>query len=305
VPVGVALLQGCSGCPSSPPDAPSTPRPVEAPLTIPADVTELPTPFRCAGDPPPTTCFRQVEGATFRMGAQAADPTAPNHDPHAGPHEGPVHEVTVSTFWMLANEVDSGRYALCVSSAACSEDDLERGPGSTYQADGMLDHPINFVSWTGADRYCRWLGGRLPTEAEWELAARSTDARVFPWGNEPACGTKLADPNRPWTPEMATGPCRHDGTLVPGDLRGDSPYGVTGLAGNVWEWVADGYGPYPSAPQVDPRGPTDAPTRVQRGGGWVDEDPWELRSAARVAMPPDSRMVDVGFRCVWVPPDRR
>jgi formylglycine-generating enzyme required for sulfatase activity len=102
---------------------------------------------------------------------------------------------------------------------------------------------------------------------------------------------------------MDKGPCVHEGPLPPGDLRGASPYGVSGLAGNVWEWVLDGYAPYTAEAVVDPRGPADAPMRVQRGGGWVDEDPWELRSASRVAMPPSSKMVDVGFRCVWTAAD--
>jgi formylglycine-generating enzyme required for sulfatase activity len=247
-----------------------------------------------------STCFVRVPGGSFPMGAQAASADAPNHDPDAEPHEGPVHVVTVSSFWIHRHEATVGQLERCLGSGWCREADVGREPGSTLEAEGSRDRPATHVTWAGAERFCAWLGGRLPTEAEWEYAARGADGRRWPWGDEPGCGTGYEDPSAAWSKLMETPPCRHDAPSPPPDLRGPSPFGVQGLAGNVWEWVADTWAAdaYASHAATDPTGPAPGNVKVLRGGGWMDEDARELRSAGRTPMPADAKLPDVGFRCV-------
>lgn len=240
-------------------------------------------------------CWLKIPAGSFTMGAQSADPNAPNYDPAASEDEGPVRVVKVDAFWILRHEVTSNDYGRCQQDGACQAADAK--PDDQLATLGHPDknfHPANTVSWHGAKRFCSWYGGRLPTEAEWEYAARGSDGRRFPWGDEPACGTARSRTAGEWTRDMDTAPCRNTGTLVVSDMRGTSPFDLVGMAGNVLEWVEDTY---------TPRG-QDAPgsdLRVLKGGSWVDEDPNHLRVAARQALPPDIRLHDVGLRCVWTP----
>ncbi len=251
-------------------------------------------------------CFVFVPGATFLMGAQASDPAAPNHDADAAPDESPVHEVTLSSFWMQRDEFHISAYSRCLGESGCAEDDAARGGFSNLGDNGRFGHPVNSITWGGAARACAWYGGRLPTEAEWEYAARGKDARRFPWGDKPGCGIVPTNTTGRQG-DLALGndllmrepPCLPDGTVDANGTRGTSPLGVKGMAGNVWEWVADSYGPYPSAAVTDPTGPATGERRVQRGGGWTSEEAVELRSASRMSLEPDERVSDVGFRCVW------
>lgn len=241
-------------------------------------------------------CFAKIPGGTFLMGAQASDPAGPGHDPDARPDEGPPHRVTLSGFHMQRGEVTASLYQRCVDAGACSRDDVLHGEGyATLGGEGLGDHPVNGVSWEGARKVCAWLGGRLPTEAEWEYAARGPDSRRFPWGDTPGCG--VYDPDDAFA---KTGSCLQESTQATGRLRGASPFGLLGMAGNVWEWTADAYAPdtYARGDVTDPTGPPAGTARVQRGGGWTSSDPLELRSAARASLPPDQRMPDVGVRCV-------
>jgi formylglycine-generating enzyme required for sulfatase activity len=157
---------------------------------------------------------------------------------------------------------------------------------------GFEDHPATQVSWYGAQAYCQWAGARLPTEAEWEKAARGIDGRLYPWGNEaPNCD------------KAQYGDC--GGMTVPVGSRpaGASRYGVLDMGGNVWEWVADWYGPayYSSSPAQNPQGPDSGERRVFRGGSW-GYPPAFLRTADRARNRPTYAGFNVGFRCAATAP---
>jgi formylglycine-generating enzyme required for sulfatase activity len=241
-------------------------------------------------------CFVQVPAARFWMGAQASDPAGRGYDPKAEPHEGPVHEVEVAGFWVQRQEVSAALYAACLEAGWCRADEVSQGGGFDALGDpSRASWPVNGVSWQGAVRLCDWLGGRLPTEAEWELAARGTDGRRFPWGSQVACGMGGVNSDRQ-APDHDEA-CAAEGPRPAHEPRLRSPYGLVGMAGNVWEWVddwyaADAYGEHPARPVEGDR-------KVQRGGGWLSGWASELRSAARGAVPPDQKLQDVGLRCAW------
>jgi formylglycine-generating enzyme required for sulfatase activity len=250
-------------------------------------------------------CYVLVPAGRFLMGAQAKDAAAAGYDAAALPDEGPPHEVSLPAFWMLRTEVSAATYGSCVQSGWCSEEQVDtRGGYSTYamlKDGGQVSHPINSLTWEGARRVCAWLGGRLPTEAEWEYAARGTDGRRFPWGSEPGCGLSNAAigaalPEGASRDEMMKPPCAAPGPVSPSVLVGDSPFGIAGMAGNVWEWIEDAYAADAYATGA---APATGERRVQRGGGWTSEDPTDLRASTRMAMAPDQKMNDVGARCVW------
>jgi formylglycine-generating enzyme required for sulfatase activity len=264
---------------------------------------EPPEAARCpAGRRDAYGCYALVPAGRFLMGAQASSEGQPGYDPDAAPDEGPPRWVELPAFWMLRTEVSAALYHACTQEGWCTEADVEtRGGYATWaKLEGApgLSEPINSLTWHGAQRVCGWLGGRLPTEAEWEYAARGTDGRRFPWGNEPGCGlteaaTGAASPAAGGRGGMMKPPCRAPGPVSPSVLAGDSPFGMAGMAGNVWEWVEDAYVPASGAAA------SGEPRRVQRGGGWTSEEASELRAATRMSMAPEQKMNDVGARCVW------
>ncbi|MGH2667538.1 MAG: formylglycine-generating enzyme family protein [bacterium] len=156
------------------------------------------------------------------------------------------------------------------------------------------DHPVNFVTWEEGNAFCGWAGGRLPAEAEWEKAARGTDGRTNPWGNEPADPSRAVY-RRGWG-YLATDP-------VGSHPTGASPYGLLDMGGNVWEWCADWYDAdyYAVAPTRDPRGPLAGIARVVRGGSW-DSRPAVLSASCRSWGHRGYREADFGFRCAMTAP---
>jgi len=253
-----------------------------------------------------TGCVQKIPAGRFLMGAQSSDPDSPGFDPHAAENEGPPRWVEVSAFAINKDPISARLYKICIENGGCVTDDVRSGKGTwNIGRKKRWSHPINGVTWDGAQRFCKFVGGRLPTEAEWEYAARGTDGRKFPWGNEAGCGR----------PSLKTGPflrtsdqttetsCENKGTTSATDTRPseESAYKINSMAGNVWEWVADWYADdaYSNGKTKNPRGPDNGTERVQRGGGWANTDPMDLRSAGRGSMPPDMKMDDVGFRCAW------
>ncbi|MEZ4269227.1 MAG: formylglycine-generating enzyme family protein [Myxococcota bacterium] len=261
-----------------------------------------------------------ISGATFVMGAQSTDPNGPNYDSAAWPDEGPPRRVTLSTYWLDAHEVTAGAVQECLEVGACAEGEVDRSGGFlNVGAKGHEDRPANGVTWQLAASYCAWRGGRLPTEAEWEFAARGPESERFPTGtNDPCSWSEFRAPNggrlmakpldRSAGGDAGTN-CAFASTIPTGSVSDRSAHGVFGLTSNVAEWVADWYGPAPAPSaesDVDPTGPATGIERVTRGGSWLYTDRVDLRAAARWRLAPDERQSDVGFRCAyaadWNPP---
>jgi gamma-glutamyl hercynylcysteine S-oxide synthase len=231
----------------------------------------------------------RVEGGTFWMGAQKTDRNGKNYDPEAWDDEAPVHQTEVSAFRMGRYPVTVFEYGQFVAASGYSKEQFWQAEGfGKYNRPGgwarqlrYPNRPVVEVSWYEAAAYCAWAGGRLPTEPEWECAARcGREGVVYPWG------TQKPDEHRA---NFSGGP-RHP-TPVGLYPEGATPGGIEDMAGNVWEWVKDGWGKY-SAKEA-----TRDETRVIRGGSWSYNPGW-LRVSNRYRLVPVGRYVYVGFRCV-------
>lgn len=201
------------------------------------------------------------------------------------PDETPRREVDLPAFEIDIFEVTNAQFAVFVEETGYKTDAEKSGDMSwrDFYTEGKDNHPVVKVSWFDAVAYCQWAGKRLPTEAEWEKAARGTDGRIYPWGNE-------WDPTKANSYEAGI----RDTTAVGSFGAGASPYGVYDMAGNVWEWTADWYLPYPGSTYRDPF--YGERFRITRGGGWFDEAP-QLRASNRNSTSPTAANDDLGFRC--------
>lgn len=164
--------------------------------------------------------------------------------------------------------------------------------GEYKPREGLEDYPANRISWHGADAYCKWKGKRLPTEAEWEKAARGTDQRIFPWGDEFPSNERVTFRRK--FPELKFKAMEKVDALP----LGRSPYGVHQMAGNVWEWVSDWYSAdyYENSPKSNPKGPEEGDSKVLRGGNWYYKA-YYMRTTYRFNDPPGKFKVWQGVRC--------
>ena len=231
-------------------------------------------------------------------------------------HEQPVHTVTLDAFWIDQTEVTNAQFSEFLNDQGNQIEEgiswlepraghrgieygqIKEGNGIFRPREGYEDYPVVEVSWYGASAYCSWAGGRLPTEAEWEYAARGPESAVYPWGdvfNQYALNYNdtgfFGGGQVHWMPA---------GSFP----AGASWCGALDMAGNVWEWVSDWWSEdyYGRSPGHNPQGPDSGEFRLGRGGSWYD-DPWHVRSAYRKGLSASSARIHwIGMRCVMPAP---
>ena len=273
---------------------PTDPPPSPGPTTDAALVPEEPTEVTAQATEPPSVTdsedymdgygvpMRFVPASEFQMGSSAS----------ASPEERPAHTVYLDDYYIDTYEVTNERYKSCVDAGVCQP---PQGTGSVtrseyYGSPEFDDFPVVYVDWDMAVAYCEWRGAHLPSEAQWEKAARGTDGRSYPWGE--GIDSSLANYN------YTAG----ETTQVGAYQDGQSPYGVFDMAGNVWEWVADWYDPdyYKTLGDVtnNPTGPSSGQFHVLRGGSWINEEDF-VRTFTRGwnELEYFGEYTDFGFRC--------
>lgn len=222
-----------------------------------------------------------IPGGTFTMGE--VDP--------ASHFAQPPHQVTLSAFCLDRTEVTVAAYSACTAPGCTAPG---TGGSCNWGVSGRGNHPVTCVDWYVSSAFCRWRDAQLPTEAQWEYAARGTDGRIYPWGND-----------APAAQVCWGGAGTRSSTCPVGSFpAANSPFGVSDLSGSVWEWTADWYSPYGPAssnPILDPTGPASGTQRVTRGGAWNDTVPNGLRGPYRNSARPTDRDAFAGFRCARAP----
>lgn len=296
-----------------------------APAPATATASAKPTgPDTIAWEGPCPTRMKPVIGGKYEMGSN--DPGFPLWKP--------AHEVTLDSFCLDINEVTVADYDACVAEGGCKPADEEPDFPPSKNADpeqhktelkaygelcnvgkkGRENHPINCVDWYRAEAYCKHYGLRLPTEAEWELAARGTDGRKFPWGNDPGNHTYMNAGGPEWKAwreshdmsapgqlmyEASDG---YEGTSPVGKFpRAQTQSGQMDMVGNVWEWTADWYALYDEAPATNPKGPSVGDRKAIRGGGFNGVFQNWLNPAARYHQLATASVHAIGFRCAADP----
>lgn len=239
---------------------------------------------RTAPTPSETLEWIALGPGSFTMGREGGDED-----------EAPAHQVKLAVFRMTRTEVTVAQFRKCVEVGRCERP--ATGERCNWgRADG-LDHPVNCVSWSQGKAFCRWAGGRLPSEAEWEYAARSGGRPwTYPWGEEPASCERAVMLGK------KTLGCDRDATWpVCSRPRGNSAQGLCDLAGNVWEWVADcWHGSYRGAPHDGAAWSTHCKGNRRmavRGSSFLNGTPDDLRAASRDSSPAGQRYFSIGFRC--------
>jgi formylglycine-generating enzyme required for sulfatase activity len=209
---------------------------------------------------------------------------------NSSPAQKPVHQVYLDDYYLDKYEVTNIRYSGCVMVGKCKRptNDIE------FSDPTLADYPVVFVDWSMAQTYCYWRGGRLPSEAEWEKAARGTDGRIYPWGNN-------------WIFDCVPanfGGCNDSAKPVGSYPAGVSPYGIFEMAGNVWEWTGDWYAENYYASllplSTNPTGPKTGFERVVRGGSWISFHAY-LENPNRDKFDPIRAIATIGFRCAQSP----
>ncbi|MEI8233840.1 MAG: SUMF1/EgtB/PvdO family nonheme iron enzyme [Verrucomicrobiota bacterium] len=265
---------------------PAPPRPHPEPSPFP------PSPLQRAQEKQSFPNFTNPLGITFLL-APSGSFKMGSEDPEAAPNERPVTPTNISAFYLSRWPITNAQYEQFDPSHRS-----KRAPGAGE------NHPVVYVSQADAARFCAWLSERekrkyrIPTEAEWEYAARGTDGRKFPWGNRLDSGDRanFADVNKrlPWS--EPTIDCGFPAASPVGSFpRGASPFGMEDMAGNVWEWCLDCFTPYPGHERTNPRGPLGGPRQIYRGGSWKSRIA-SLRTSARASNSPAYSTNDVGFR---------
>jgi formylglycine-generating enzyme required for sulfatase activity len=238
-----------------------------------------------------------IPAGTFHIGAQKANKNGQNYDPEAFGAESPVHEVTLRPFSIGRFPVTVQEFSRFVADRGYQtrkhwlDDGFDRfGEPENWEWRRMYPNlPVVGVSWFEAAAYCEWAGGRLPTEAEWERAARGPEGGRYPWGDTRPLDASRANyyETNVWHPTPVG--------LFP---KGNTSEGLSDMLGNVWEWCADWFGAYEPGSRDNPTGPKDGTNKVVRGGSCGD-NAWIVRASVRLKYVPSDRGGSIGFRCVW------
>ena len=245
------------------------------------------------------TEISDVKGVKMRL--VPAGPFTMGNDNVNSSYEEPSHLVILDDYYIDMYEVTNARYARCVRGGPCTEPSIP----SAYSNEAFKDFPVTYVSWYQAKTYCEWRGQRLPTEAEWEKAARGTDGRTYPWGEGIDCSrANYSHKSCSGMPAWAAEEFDEKVLQAVGSYNsGISPYGLYDMAGNVEEWVNDWYDYqyYENSPSANPQGASTGEDKLLRGGSWSASTEDGLRTSARNWHEPSMAALWIGFRCARSP----